>query len=169
MPLVPLVVDAVKPIPVLAAGGIADGRGLVAALALGAVGVWTGTIWLAAHEHPVHDFIKNRLIAATEEDAIVTRVYSGKTRRTLKNKFIEYWDRPGAPKPCPAPYQGLYLPLPSATPTTEDAERTWAALGLQDWVGPGGAGQVAGLIKQRKPARQILYDMVSQAIDILGV
>jgi len=78
MPLVPLVVDTVKPIPVLAAGGIGDGRGLVAALALGAKGVWTGTIWLTAHEHPLEDFIKERIIAAGAEDAVITRLYPGK-------------------------------------------------------------------------------------------
>jgi len=165
MPLVPQVVDAVKPIPVLAAGGIGDGRGLVAALALGAVGVWTGTMWLVAHEHPVEDFIKDRLIAAIEEDAVITKAHTGKPARGLKSKFIEYWEQPGAPSTLPAPYQNIYLPIPWSV-SSENADRTWERLGLQDWIGTP-AGQVIGLIKQRKSARQILYDMVSQAIDIL--
>ena len=165
MPLVPLVVDAVKPTPVLAAGGIGDGRGLVAALALGAAGVWTGTMWLVAHENPVEDFIKDRLIAAVEEDAVVTKAHTGKPARSLKSKFIEYWEQPGAPSTLPAPYQNIYLPVPWSV-SSENADRTWERLGLQDWIGTP-AGQVMGLIEQRKSARQILYDMVSQAINIL--
>ena len=167
MVLVPSVVEAVKPIPVLAAGGIGDGRGIVAALALGAVGVWTGTIWLTAHESPVEDFIKERLINATEEDAIITRAHTGKSARSLKTKFIEYWEQPGAPKPLPAPYQSMYLPLPWSA-LSENADRTWERLGLQDWIGAP-AGQVMGLMKQRKPAKNILYDMVTKAIEILEV
>jgi len=165
MPLVPLVVDAVKPIPVLAAGGIGDGRQIVAALALGAVGVWTGTIWLTAHEHPLEDFIKEKIIKATEEDAVITKAYSGKTGRTLKNKFVEYWEQPGAPKPLGYPYQGMSIPLEWDV-YSEDADRTWERLGLQDWYTTP-AGQVVGLIKQRKSARQILYDLVAQAVEVL--
>ncbi len=166
MSLVPLVVDAVKPVPVLAAGGIADGRGLVAGLALGAAGVWTGTVWLTAHEDPLEGFIKDRIIAATEEDAVLTKVYSGKQRRVLRNKFVEYWSQPGAPKPLPAPYQMLYLPLRNFA-STEDTDRTWEKLGLQDWISAP-AGQAIGLLKQRKPAKQILYEMVAEAVEILG-
>ena len=165
MPLVPLIVDAVKPKPVLAAGGIGDGRQIVAAIALGAVGVWTGTIWLTSHENPVEDFIKDRIVAATEEDAVITRTHTGKTCRCLKDKFIEYWEQPGAPEPLKAPYQDLYLPLPFGA-STESPDRTWEKLGLQDWLGSP-AGQVMALIKERKPARQILYDLISQAIDVL--
>ncbi len=163
--LVPQVVDAVKPIPVVAAGGIGDGRGLVACLALGAVGVWTGTIWLTAHENPIEDFIKDRMVAASAEDAVITRAHTGKTARSLKSKFIEYWEQPDAPQPLRAPYQSMYLPLPWSV-SSEGADRTWERLGLHDWIGTP-AGQVMGLIEQRKPARQILYDMISQAIDIL--
>jgi NAD(P)H-dependent flavin oxidoreductase YrpB (nitropropane dioxygenase family) len=163
--LVPTVVDAVKPIPVVAAGGIGDGRGLVAALALGAVGVWTGTIWLTAHEHYLEDFIKDKIVAATAEDAVITRAHTGKTARALKTRFTEYWEQPGAPDPLPAPYQSMYLPVPWEV-TTESPDRTWEKLKLHDWIGSP-AGQVMALINQRKPARQILYDIVSQAIDIL--
>ena len=166
MSLVPQVVDAVKPIPVLAAGGIADGRGIVAALALGAAGVWTGTIWLTAHENPVEEYIKDRVIHATEEDAVITRAFTGKTGRGLKNKFIEYWEQPGAPKPLPAPFQSMYLPLPISVFTDED-DRTWERLGLHDWISTP-AGQGVGLVKQRKSARNILHDMVAQAIEVLG-
>jgi NAD(P)H-dependent flavin oxidoreductase YrpB (nitropropane dioxygenase family) len=164
MPLVPLIVDSVSPIPVLAAGGIGDGRGLVASLALGAVGVWTGTIWLTAHENPTADFIKDKMVAASAEDAVITRAHTGKTARALKTKFTEYWEQPDAPAPLPAPYQDLYLPLPWGVST--EAPGNWEKMGLQDWIGSP-AGQVMALINQRKPARQILYDMVSEAVEIL--
>lgn len=86
--LVPQVVDAVR-IPVLAAGGIADGRGLAAALALGADGAQMGTAFLTCPESGVHPGYKRALLAATEEDTAVTRAFSGKPARGLRNRFIE--------------------------------------------------------------------------------
>ncbi len=163
--LVPLVVDAVKPIPVIAAGGIGGGRGLAASLALGAVGVWTGTIWLTAHENPLEDFIKDRLIGATEEDAVITRAHTGKTARSLKTKFIEYWEQPGAPEPTNAPFQAMYLPVPWGV-STENPNKFWEERGLQDWIGTP-AGQVMAQMTERKGAKQILFDMVSEAMDII--
>ena len=163
--LVPAVVDAVKPIPVIAAGGIGGGRGLAAALALWAVGAWTGTIWLTSHEYPLDDFIKDRILNATEEDAIITRVQTGKTARSLKSKFIEYWDQPGAPEPAPAPYQPMYLPVPWWT-TTENPNSFWEEHDLQDWIRTA-AGQVIAQISERKSVKQILFDMVSEAMDII--
>ena len=163
--LVPVVVDAVKPIPVIAAGGIGGGRGLAAALALGAVGVWTGTIWLMAHENPLAEFIKDRMLAATEEDAVITRAHTGKTARSLNTKFIEYWQQPGAPEPTVAPYQGMYLPVPWGV-STESPNTFWEDRGLQDWIGTP-AGQVMAQISERKGAKQILFDMVSEAMDII--
>ena len=165
MVLTPAVVDAVKPIPVVTAGGIGSGRQLVAALALGAAGVWTGTIWLLANEHPLEDFTKDKMIAATEEDTVITRAYTGFTARSLKNKYTEYWERPGAPKPVRA-LQLLLGHLPWYV-NTEDPDRRWEKLGLQDWISTP-CGQVVGSLKQRKKAKQILYDMVSEAVDILG-
>ena len=86
--LVPQVVDAVG-IPVVAAGGISDGRGLVAALALGAAGVQMGTRFLVARESGAHPAYRRRLLAATEEDTVVTRVFTGRPARGLRNRFVE--------------------------------------------------------------------------------
>ena len=86
--LVPQVVDAVG-VPVVAAGGISDGRGLVAALALGAVGVQMGTRFLLARESGAHPAYRRRLLAATEEDTIITRVFTGRPARGLRNRFVE--------------------------------------------------------------------------------
>lgn len=166
--LVPQVVDAVSPVPVLAAGGIGDGRGLVAALALGAVGVWTGSIWLTSHESPVADYVKDRILEATDEDAVITRVYTGKTCRQLNNKYVQRWTLADAPRTLPMPLQNLYSPMPIMV-STEDQKslslfdrperREWASCP---------AGNVIGLIRERKSVKQIMYDMVSQAVEILG-
>ena len=86
--LVPQVVDAVE-VPVVAAGGISDGRGLVAALALGAVGAQMGTRFLLARESGAHPAYRRRLLAATEEDTVVTRVFTGRPARGLRNRFVE--------------------------------------------------------------------------------
>jgi nitronate monooxygenase len=86
--LIPQVVDAVG-VPVVAAGGIADGRGLVAALALGAVGVQVGTRFLLARESGAHPAYRRRLLAATEEDTVVTRVFTGRPARGLRNRFVD--------------------------------------------------------------------------------
>ncbi|MCX6000620.1 MAG: nitronate monooxygenase [Chloroflexi bacterium] len=166
--LVPQVVDAVSPVPVLAAGGIGDGRGLVAALALGAVGVWTGTIWLTCHESPLADYVKDRILESTDEDAVITKIYTGKTARTLNNKYIERWKQPDAPPTLPMPLQNFYSAMPHMV-STEDP-RSLAMFdkpGMRDWASAP-AGNIVGMIRQRKSARQIVYDMVSQAVEILG-
>lgn len=166
--LVPQVVDAVKPIPVLAAGGIGDGRGFVAALALGAIGVWTGTIWLTCHESPMADFTKEDFLKATDEDAIITKVYTGKTCRQLNNKYLELWKAKDAPPTLPMPLQNLYSPMPLMVSTEDPGSMSlFDKDGMRQWVSAP-AGNVVGLIKERKSARQIVYDMVSQAVQILG-
>jgi len=90
MALVPQVVDAVR-IPVLAAGAIVDGRGLAAALALGAQGVWMGTRFIASREARAAKLYKERLVAAGDADTEITRAYSGKPMRVLRNAWVEQW------------------------------------------------------------------------------
>ena len=90
--LLPQVIDAVAPTPVCAAGGIGDGRGIAAALAMGCDGVWVGTAFLVSREATWPDLLKERILAATEEDTRVTRLYSGKTMRNINNPLIEYWE-----------------------------------------------------------------------------
>ncbi len=166
--LVPQVVDAVSPTPVLAAGGIVDGRGLVAALALGAVGVWTGTVWLAAHESPLVDFLKDRVIESTDEDAIISKIYTGKTARVLKCKYTERWQQADAPQTLPMPLQNLYSPMPVFL-STEDSYSSslFDKPGLQDYATTA-AGSAVGLIKQRKSVRGIMENMMTEAVEILG-
>ena len=166
--LIPQVVDAVHPTPVVAAGGIFDGRGLVAALALGAVGVWLGTAFLATPEAGV-DFIdvgytnqasldiwKQAVIRASESDTEVTRLYTGKTARYLKNKLIDVWEREGTGY-LPMPFQALLInPLISSLRESS----------LHEYQS-GFAGQAAGAIREIKPAGQVVAEIVDQAHRIL--
>lgn len=95
MVLWPQVVDAAAPLPVLAAGGIGGGRQMAAALALGADGVWCGSIWLGTHKSDLGSEMKARLFAAKAEDAVQSRSLSGKPCRMLRSKYTEAWEQPG--------------------------------------------------------------------------
>lgn len=106
--LVPQVVAAAGPeVAVLAAGGISGGSQIAAALALGAQGVWCGTVWLGTRESELDPFEKDTLFAARAEDAVRRKVRTGKTVRMLKSKLSEAWDRPDAPPILPTPLQGI--------------------------------------------------------------
>ncbi|HKA52901.1 MAG TPA: nitronate monooxygenase [Candidatus Binatia bacterium] len=155
--LVPQVVDAVAPTPVVAAGGIADGRGIVAALALGAVGIWCGTPFLATPEAGIESFQKEAIVEAASEDAVISRCMTGKPVRQLRNKWQEEFEASGL-QPLPMPFQSLI-----AFPILEAARQA----GRKD-VYPGIAGQSVGLLKKIRPAREIVEDMVSQAVAILN-
>ncbi|MHB8576545.1 MAG: NAD(P)H-dependent flavin oxidoreductase [Dehalococcoidia bacterium] len=168
--LVPQIVDGVAPTPVVAAGGIADGRGLVAALALGAVGVWCGTAFLLSQE-AYQDAVemelqsewyvrtlKEKYRLAEPQDAKVGRWYSGKPMRHLKNPWSDAWEEPGAPAALPMPYQGLLV---------GDAQRSISENRIEDLIyGP--VGQAVGLIDQIRPARDIVADMVREAEAIIA-
>jgi enoyl-[acyl-carrier protein] reductase II len=103
MPLVPQIVDAVgDAIPVVAAGGIVDGRGLAAALALGADGVWMGTRFIATPEARGVAGYKDALLGAAEDATTISRAFSGKTMRVLRNEYTQFFeDHPGELQPFP--------------------------------------------------------------------
>jgi NAD(P)H-dependent flavin oxidoreductase YrpB (nitropropane dioxygenase family) len=109
MSLVPQIVDAAGDVPVLAAGGIADGRQLVASLAMGAQGVWLGTVWLTTEEHRLNSKILAKLLKAGSTDTVLTRSHSGKTCRVVRTAWSEEWDAEGAPKPLKMPYQHVLI------------------------------------------------------------
>lgn len=167
--LVPQIVDGVAPVPVIAAGGIADGRGLVAALALGAVGAWCGTAFLLSEE-AYQDSVENEMQTewyvrtlkekykrAEPTDAKVGRWYSGKPMRHLKNPWSDAWEEPGSPGHLPMPLQGLLV---------GDAMRSISQNRIEDLVyGP--VGQAVGLLDQIRPAKDIVAEMVSQAEQII--
>jgi enoyl-[acyl-carrier protein] reductase II len=101
MPLVAQAVEAVK-IPVVAAGGLYDGRGLAAALTLGATGVWMGTRFIASQEAHAGELYRQAILEAADEDTVRTRSYSGKPMRVKKNPYVEEWEtRPQDIQPFP--------------------------------------------------------------------
>jgi len=156
MALLPQVIDVASPVPVLGAGGIGDGRGLAAALAMGCAGVWVGTRFLATDEGGALDVNKERILTSVDEGTRVSTAYTGKTLRASLNKFHRLWEESGL-DPIPFPNQVL---LSSAL--------LWSFIKADklDYVG-GLAGQVSGLIHEIKPARQVLEEMVEEAVDIL--
>ena len=160
MSVVPQVVDAVKPIPVAAAGGIADGRGLVAALSLGAEGVWCGSAFLVSDEVTATEPQKDRWIAATERDARISKAISGKTMRQLRTPLTEIWDK-GPMKPLGWPFQNLLtLDIVEYVYANKDVEKYDQLL-----VSP--CSQAARLLTKKRSSKQIIDDMVAQATQVL--
>jgi len=156
LPLVLSVIEAVSPVPVVAAGGIANGRGLVAALALGAVGVWCGTAFLIATESDVYPEHQENIIRGRAEDWTITRCYTGKTARHYRNKIIEAWGKSDLP-PLPMSYETVLL---------NHLVASAAKHGKPEYIyNP--AGQIVSILKERKPAHRIVEEMIDEAIDIL--
>ena len=155
MVLVPRVVDGVAPLPVLAAGGIGRGRQLAAALALGAEGVWCGSIWLTSQQSEVVPELKERLLAAKSSDAILSKVWSGKNCRILRSKWTEAWDEPGAP-----PIMGFPMQLAL---TYQTMRRVTHARAKEVLTYP--VGQIIGQVDQSHSVRQIFYEMLEEFAD----
>lgn len=107
--LVPQVVDIAGEIPVIAAGGVASGRHIAAAFALGAVGVWIGTAWLLCKEGHTDPIVLKKLLAATSDDTVISRADSGKTLRQVRTSWSEEWAAPGVPAPLKMPYQDILI------------------------------------------------------------
>ncbi len=157
MALVPQAVDAARGTPVLAAGGIADGRALVASLALGAAGVWCGTVFCATHEAALSGFLKEALLESDEEGTVVSRALTGKPMRVLKNKWVEEFEASGL-EALPMPYQMLL-----SAPVLAGAGRAR----LKD-VCATAAGQIVGMLQKLRPAAEVVAEMIQQACEILG-
>ena len=153
MVLIPAVVDAVAPTLVVAAGGIADGRGLAAALALGAVGVWMGTRFIATHEAHGHDNYKKKIVAIDEEGTVVHRGATGKPCRAIRNDFTREWEKRTA-EILPFPLQAQRVGFPAAIRAREEGD-------IEN--GHAACGQSAGLISEIVPARDLIERMVAQA------
>lgn len=155
MALIPQVVDAVK-IPVVAAGGMADGRGLVAALALGAQGAIFGTRFVASFEAQAHQGYREAIVRATEADTVRTRCYTGKPARAIRNDYTDEWEKKAdtiQPFPIQAAISVQNRVMDYMGLTGEfDPRRTFMP-----------AGQSAGLIREIKPAAQIVRDIVEEA------
>jgi NAD(P)H-dependent flavin oxidoreductase YrpB (nitropropane dioxygenase family) len=174
LPLIPAVADAVAPVPVVAAGGVADGRGLAAVLALGAAGAWIGTRFLASEEATIHPRYRERLRQASENDTIYVEDlfdvrWPNAPHRVLRNKTVETWEAAGRPCSGQRPGEGEVIATSRAsgpvvryqsyTPGT-DADGDIDALSL--W-----AGQSVGLVSKLQPAAEIVCEIAAQADAIL--
>jgi NAD(P)H-dependent flavin oxidoreductase YrpB (nitropropane dioxygenase family) len=156
MVLVPQVVDAVGPdVPVLAAGGIQDGRQMAAAMALGAQGVWTGSMWLLAQEADMQPEVTENLLDASSTDFIRSRAMTGKPARQFRSAWVEAWAREDAPDTLPMPIQGLLF---------GEYSRRWSRVHSKEYGGHP-AGQIIGSIDKVRPARDMVLDMVQGWID----
>ena len=156
--LVPDVIDAVKnEIPVIAAGGFARGSQIAADLAMGAEGVWCGTVWLGTRESELTPFEKQAYFAAEAEDAVRRRCRTGKTVRMLKSRLSEIWEAPDAPEYLDPPLQGVLFN--EVTARVIRAERS----DLYSFP----AGQVVGSMKQETSVRQVMLEMQTELADAL--
>ena len=163
LPLVPQVVDEVGDrVVVVAAGGVFDGRGLAAALALGADGVWVGTRFVATHEARVQQGFKERLLETAEDGTVVTTAYTGKTCRVIDNEYTRYFQRhpeelSGFPDQAVRAYEEGVNHLGAPDATDVDPEREFYP-----------SGQAAGAIHQLEPAAQVVNGMVAEAERVLS-
>jgi NAD(P)H-dependent flavin oxidoreductase YrpB (nitropropane dioxygenase family) len=156
MVLTPDVVDAVAPVPVLAAGGIGTGRQMAAAMALGAEGVWTGSIWLTTTESDSGPVIQEKLLAATSTDTVRSRAMTGKPARMLRTAWTEAWEAPESPGTLPMPLQFIL---------NSKAMRRIARSGNKEMAGMP-VGQIVSRMNEVKSCRDVIYEMVEEYIDV---
>ncbi|MGA8546653.1 MAG: nitronate monooxygenase family protein [Mycobacterium sp.] len=164
MVLVPEVVDAVAPLPVLAAGGIARGRQIAAALALGAEGVWCGSVWLTTEEAETLPIVKDKFLAATSSDTVRSRSLTGKPARMLRTAWTDEWERPGSPDPLGMPLQSALIGDPQLRINRAAGHPDSRARELATYF----VGQVVGSLDKVQPAGAVVLDMVSEFIDAVG-
>lgn len=161
MVLTPEVVEAVSPTPVLAAGGIATGRQLAAALALGAAGAWTGSVWLTTDEAETDPVVKQKFLAASSSDTERSRARTGKPARQLVTAYHEAWASSDNPDPLPMPLQGMLV------------NQAWRRIADAAQKGVPGAeeldsyfvGQVVGLLRHARPAREVVRDFMDGLVE----
>jgi nitronate monooxygenase len=169
LPLVPAVVDAVTPVPVIAAGGIGDARGVAAVLALGAQAAWVGTRFLLATEAPLHEQYRRRLIAAAETDAewyadLYDVGWPNAPHRALRNATAETWDAAGRPNSGNRPGEGESI---ANRPSGDAIIRYSSTMPVEGTTGDVDAlslwaGQSVALATTTRPAADIVAELVTQ-------
>lgn len=155
----PQIVDAVAPLPVLAAGGIASGRQIAAALAVGAQGVWTGSIWLTVEEAECPPAQMESYLGAGSEGTVRSRSFTGKPCRMLRNDWTDAWERPDTPAPLPMPLQNM-LSMDAISRT----QRYAGGKGAQA-VAFNPVGQAVGMMNEIKSSRELIYELVEGYLD----
>ena len=155
MVLVPEVVDAVAPVPVLAAGGIGTGRQIAAALALGAQGVWLGSLWLTTAESGANPAVLQAYLEATSADTVRSRCYTGKPARMLRNTWTEAWADPAGPGPLGMPLQNILTSEANARIARSDRKDLQFAP----------VGQIVGRMNEVRSVRDVMYQLVEEYIE----
>ncbi len=155
----PQIVDAVAPLPVLAAGGVVTGSQMAAALAVGAAGVWTGSLWLSVQEAQAEPAEKESYFRASSEDTVRSRSWTGKPCRVLRNSWTDAWAREDTPEPLGMPLQGLV--------TSDAMRRTKAYAGVPgaQEVAFNPVGQAVGQIQQVESCREVIFRLLSEYVD----
>ncbi len=158
--LVPQIVDAAGDVPVLVAGGVATGRHIAAALAMGAQGVWMGTAWLLSEEHQghMHPVNTRKLLEAGSGDTVITRSESGKTFRQVRTGWSQEWEAEGAPQPLKMPYQDVLVGDLLGAIEEHDIEPLIHS----------GAGQSVGYFDKIQPVAEIMAELVDEASRVLS-
>jgi len=153
----PEVIDAIGDTPMLAAGGIGSGRQMAAALALGAQGVWTGSLWLTVDEADVPPAQMKTLLEATSRDTVRSRSWTGKPCRMLRNEWTEAWEAEGNPKPLGMPMQFMVA--------SNAVQRGHLYPEQAKDVNFNPVGQIVGRMNKMRPTREVVFDLVSECID----
>lgn len=165
--LVPEVVRAIKPIrnvPVLAAGGIMTGRQMAACMALGAAGVWTGSVWLATTESETSEIFRQKMIAARSRDTIRSKCRTGKYTRQLRSAWTDAWEGPGSPGFLPMPLQSL-ISEPALAAAQRAAENgNERARELVSYF----VGQGVGLVDSVKSSRTVVREFMEEFAEALA-
>ena len=153
MVLVPEVAEALAPAPVLAAGGIGRGSQVAAALALGAAGVWTGSVWLTTTEHELQEALRAKLLAASSRDTVRSRSLTGKPARQLRTAWTDAWEDPENPDPLGMPLQYLL---------TSEAQHRIRVSGKEELLGMP-VGQIIGSVTQSRPVADVMRSLIEDA------
>jgi NAD(P)H-dependent flavin oxidoreductase YrpB (nitropropane dioxygenase family) len=161
MVLVPEVVDAVAPTPVLAAGGIGRGSQIAAAFALGAEGVWCGSIWLTTAEAETDPTVQQKFLAASSSDTVRSRSLTGKPARMLRSAWTDAWEEPGAPSTLPMPDQTMLTAAAQQRINRHSGDADSGAHELATYF----VGQIVGTMDAVRPARQVVLDLVTEYAD----
>ena len=161
MVLIPEVVDAVGDIPVLGAGGIGRGRQMAAAMALGAAGVWCGSVWLTTEEAETHPVVKQKFLTAGSGDTVRSRSRTGKPARQLRSAWTDEWDDPETPIPLGMPMQPVLVDGALQRIDRAAHRQGSGAEKLANYF----VGQIVGTMNQSKPAAQVVYEMIDEFIE----
>lgn len=161
MVLIPEIVDAVAPVPVLGAGGIGRGRQMAAAMALGAAGVWCGSVWLTTEEAETHPTVKRKFLEATSSDTVRSRSRTGKPARQLRTAWTDEWDDPAHPQPLGMPMQPILVGEALQRIDRAALRPGSGAEQLTNYF----VGQIVGTMNTTKTAAQVVYDMIDEFIE----